>query len=46
MFFLRDSLTQSSSTLGGGGLLLKERICSPEEQILSYKSTHKFEVIQ
>ena len=43
MYFLRDSLSPSSSSLG---LLLKERTCSLGEQILPFKSTLKFEVIQ
>ena len=42
-YFLRDGLSPSPSSLG---VLLKKRICSLGEQILSFKSTPKFEVIQ
>ena len=43
MYFLRDSLSPSPSSLG---LLLKERSYSLGERILPFKSTPKFEVIQ
>ena len=43
--FSWDSLS-SSPSICIGGLLLKERICSPKEQILSFKGSPKFEVIQ
>ena len=43
MYFLRDSLIPSPSS--HWELLLKIRICSLGEQILSYKSTPKFDDI-
>ena len=46
--FSCDSLSPSQSRIGGGGggVLLKERICSLGEQIFSFRVTPKFEVIQ
>ena len=42
MYFLRDSLSPSPSSFGA---TLKGKNCSFGEQILSFKSTPKFEVI-
>ena len=47
MYFLRDSLSPSpSSLIESYPVLLKERICSLGEQILSFKSTPKFKMIK